>query len=100
MPTTIPLASDRPNIQTIHLADLGPDISGRGRGEGIRTSLEAGAQEVIFDCAGIDSMSPSFADEVFGKLAELPQRPAIKVINASPEVLSLIRFAVQERAGA
>lgn len=87
-------------MQTIHLADeLGPDISGRSRGEAVRASVEAGVDEVVFDCAGVESMSPSFADEVFGKLAAQPDRPRIQIVNASPDVLALVRFAVAERNG-
>ncbi len=97
--TTTALASKTPNTQTIHLAELGPDISGRTRGALIRESIEQGATEVVFDCAGIESMSPSFADEVFGKLAERPQRPRIEIVNATPEIVALVRFAVQERNG-
>jgi hypothetical protein len=100
-PTATALTSEAPNTQTIHLADqVGPDVSGRTRGEAIRLSVEPGATEVIFDCTGVESMSPSFADEVFGKLAEQPQRPAIRVVNAAPDILSLIRFSVQERTSA
>jgi hypothetical protein len=84
----------------ITLADIGPDVSGRGHGQTIRESVEPDATEVIFDCAGVESMSPSFADEVFGKLAELPERPSMRVINAPSDIVALIRFAVQERTDA
>ncbi|HTA33714.1 MAG TPA: STAS-like domain-containing protein [Solirubrobacteraceae bacterium] len=94
--TTTALASNE-NIQTIHLSELGPDLSGRTRGETIRGLVEPGVTEVVFDCTGVESMSPSFADEVFGKLAAQPQRPHIKIINASQDILALARFAVSER---
>ncbi len=96
---TPPSASDA--VQTIRLAEnLGPDISGRERGEAVRLSVDVAAGEVVFDCAGVDSMSPSFADEVFGKLAAEPQRPRIQIVNASRDILALVRFAVQQRNGA
>jgi len=96
---TTTLASKSPNRQTIHLAEAGPDLSGRTLGESIRLSIESGATEVIFDCAGVESMSPSFADEVFGKLAAQPQRPHIQIVNATPDIVALARFAVRERHG-
>ena len=86
--------------QVISLADFGPDVSGRGLGESIRERVDAAVDEVIFDCAGIETMSPSFADELFGKLAVQENRPAnLRVANASPDVTSVIRFAVRERQG-
>ena len=94
--TTTALASS-PNTQTIHLSELGLDISGRTRGEAIRASIDSGVTEVVFDCTGIESMSPSFADEVFGKLAAEPQRPRIMLTNAGQDILALARFAVSER---
>lgn len=96
---TIALASKSPDRQTIHLAKVGPDLSGRTLGESIRLSVEPDATEVVFDCAEVESMSPSFADEVFGKLAAMPQRPHIQVVNATPDILALARFAVSERLG-
>lgn len=94
--TTTALASS-PNTQTIHLSELGPDISGRTRGEAMRASIDSGVTEVVFDCTGIEAMSPSFADEVFGKLAAEPQRPRIMLTSASQDILALARFAVSER---
>lgn len=98
--TPPPLASDAPHTQTIRLADIGPDVSGRTRGQAVRESVEATATEVVFDCTGVESMSPSFADEVFGKLAELSIRPQIMVVNAATDILALIRFSVQQRTSA
>src|SRR5215471_1385282 len=95
MPTA--LTSKAPDTQTIHLIEAGPDLSGRTRGETVRLSIREGATEVIFDCSDVESMSPSFADEVFGKLATQQQRPRIQIINASPEIVALARFAVAER---
>lgn len=66
-------------------------------GATIREEVVDLTPEVVFDCEGIDSMSPSFADEVFGKLASSPKRPHINVVNANSAVLSAIRFAVTER---
>jgi STAS-like domain of unknown function (DUF4325) len=82
---------------SVSLADWGPDLSGRTLGASIREEVVDLAPEVLFDCAGVESMSPSFADEVFGKLASSDKRPHINVVNANPAVLSAIRFAVSER---
>jgi len=81
------------------LADLGPDLSGRNLGEQVRHEvLGFDAKEVVFDCTRVDSMSPSFADEAFGKLATEDQRPRIRVVNATPDILSTVRFAVRNRS--
>lgn len=86
--------------QEISLTEWGPDVSGRERGLAVREKVELGAEEVIFNLYGVETMSPSFADELFGKLAVQPNRPThLKVSNASPEVSNVIRFAVRNRTG-
>lgn len=94
MPTA--LTSDT-GQQTIALSEWGPDATGRERGQAARERVLPEAREVIFDCEGIESMSASFADELFGKLAVQPGRPHIRVINAAKDILEVIRFAVNER---
>lgn len=84
-------------VQTVRLAELGPDVTGRSLGARVREQLAPGVAEVIFDCEDVEAMSPSFADELFGKLAAEPVRPHVRVINATPDVLATIRFAVSER---
>jgi hypothetical protein len=84
--------------QEISLTEWGPDVSGRERGLAIRSQVQPGADEVVFNLYGVETMSPSFADELFGKLAVQPNRPAhLKVSNASPEVSNVIRFALRNR---
>lgn len=86
--------------QEISLTHLGPDLSGRELGARIREQVEADTDEVVFDCDGIETMSPSFADELFGKLAVQENRPSrLRAANAAPDVMSVIRFAVRERQG-
>jgi hypothetical protein len=81
------------------LADLGPDLSGRSLGEQVRREvLGFDAKEVVFDCIGVDLMTPSFADEAFGKLALEDRRPRIRVVNATPDIVSTVRFAVRNRS--
>ena len=83
--------------QVIRLDQWGPDVTGRSLGEAVRNQVAPDAPQVTFDCGGIESMSPSFADELFGKLSAKPLRPHIRVVNATADVLSTIRFAVQQR---
>jgi STAS-like domain of unknown function (DUF4325) len=82
------------------LDEWGPDVTGRTLGEQIRENLPVSVAEIIFDCSGVDTLSPSFADELFGKLAAAPSRPHIRVVNATSDVLATIRFAVAERTEA
>jgi len=88
------------SAQTIRLAEWGPDVTGRTRGAEVRERIEAEATDVVFDCAGVESMSPSFADELFGKLATEDPRPHISVVNAGADIISAIRFAVRQRTTA
>jgi hypothetical protein len=95
MPTT--LTSKSPDMQTIRLVESGPDLSGRALGAAIRESIQPGVPSVVFDCTGVESMSPSFADEVFGKLSAQPGRPPMQIVNATPDIIALVRFAIGER---
>jgi hypothetical protein len=84
--------------QEISLTEWGPDVSGRTQGLEIREKVDPGALEVVFNLYGVETMSPSFADELFGKLSVQENRPAgLKVSNASPAVTQVIQFAVRER---
>jgi hypothetical protein len=96
MPTA--LTSSSPQKQTIRLGEWGPDVTGRSLGEQVRAEISPDAVEVLFDCEGVDSVSPSFADELFGKLAAKPRRPHIRIVNGSPDIIAAIRFAVRERS--
>jgi hypothetical protein len=92
--------SDAPDVvYRVELSELGPDLSGRKLGEKVRKSaLRERSGRLIFDCAGIATISPSFADEVFGRLATERKRPKIEVINASPDIISAVRFAVRQHS--
>jgi STAS-like domain of unknown function (DUF4325) len=93
---TVALTSD--GQQEISLTEQGPDLSGRERGLAIRESVDLGAQEVVFNLYGVETVSPSFADELFGKLSVQENRPAgLKIANAVPDVSQVIQFAVRER---
>jgi hypothetical protein len=93
---TVALTSN--DRQEITLAEQGPDLSGRERGLAIRESVDTNAAEVVFNLYGVETMSPSFADELFGKLSVQPDRPdALKIANAVAGVGQVIQFAVRER---
>jgi hypothetical protein len=84
--------------QEISLTEQGPDLSGRERGLAIRESVDPAANEVVFNLYGVETVSPSFADELFGKLSVQTNRPAgLKIANASSDVGQVIQFAVRER---
>ncbi len=73
-------------------------MSGRVRGEEIRLKVNPSAAEVVFNLYGVETMSPSFADELFGKLSVQADRPTgLKVSSATPAVMQVIQFAVRER---
>ena len=97
----IPSASKVDGGYRVELSGLGPDLSGRSLGKILRTTaLDLDSKTIIFDCTGVDTISPSFADEAFGMLAITPKRPRIEVVNASPSIISAVRFAVRQRSAA
>lgn len=97
----MPSTSSVDGYHSVALAQLGPDLSGRGLGGDLRRyALELTSDEITFDFKGIEAMSPSFADEAFGKLAVESNRPRIKIVNATPDIVATIRFAVRNRADA
>jgi hypothetical protein len=55
----------------------------------------------VIDCAGVELMAPSFADELFGKLFEHSRdertSPRVSLENLAPEVRATARFAVAQR---
>lgn len=83
--------------QVIRIANFGEDATGRRLGEQIRAMVDPSVDVVVFDCQGVESMSASFADELFGKLATETARPRISVVNASDNASAAIRFAVNQR---
>ncbi|MFC3679394.1 STAS-like domain-containing protein [Bacterioplanoides pacificum] len=81
-------------------------LSSRPYGASIRrewvSMLEAG-NCILVDCSEVDSISDSFADELFGILSvELTPETlceAVKLSNISDSCLQTIAEAIQERAG-
>lgn len=52
---------------------------------------------VVIDLEGVDAMSPSFADEVFAKLADEISANQVRFENISPGIRSLARFVTLGR---
>jgi hypothetical protein len=85
----------------IRLVDeFGPVLAGRGRATQMRKEIEALAgrgDEIIVDLEGVEAISPSFADELFGKLpVAIGER--ISFEGASPILDEIARMARTGRA--
>lgn len=79
---------------------LGPVLTGRSQAHHLREEiLEILRQEpvVVIDLRGVDAMSPSFADEVFAKLADEISDERVQFENLSPSIRSLARFVTLGR---
>jgi hypothetical protein len=73
----------------------------------VRSTLEGAlrnSHRLVIDGAGVETMSPSFADECFGRLtAELakhPQPPQLVFHGFSDDVAHMVRFAIANRRAA
>ena len=67
----------------------GPELVGRAPGARLREEAVALAADhhVVIDLAGVEAMSPSFADEIFAKLpAALIRDRRIRFANASADI--------------
>ncbi|HET6690450.1 MAG TPA: STAS-like domain-containing protein [Miltoncostaeaceae bacterium] len=83
------------------IATHGPELVGRAPGARLREEAVglAATARVVIDLAGIEAMSPSFADEIFGKLpADLIRDRRIRFANASDEIRALARGVRGNRA--
>lgn len=90
----------------IHLLDLGEPMSTRQMGAEARTKLETAlsqADTVEVDFGGANGMTPSFADEVFGKLMDSigPDnfRKRISLVNVPDRIKSLLRSVFATHSG-
>ncbi len=95
-----------PAEREIELAGYGIQLLTREVGVGIRadigTGLVSGANvRVLLD--GVEDVTPSVADECFGKLAESmgeeSYRSRIRLVGGQPLLLRLIEFVVRQRVG-
>lgn len=86
----------------IRLAEeLGPFPAGRPIGEELRARIEhelRNGDKVVIDFAGIEAVSPSFADELFAKLPPDALRNGhVELVNVPEGLNALIEFVVSGR---
>jgi len=84
----------------IKLADeFGPVLAGRVTAVGIREEIESLArqgEDVVIDLDGVEAISPSFADELFGKLPAAVKE-SITFQGGSPFLEHIARMARTSR---
>ena len=95
------------NSVTIHLSCEGEGFATRIKGERLRGLVEEKLASVgpgsviVIDFADVPYMTPSFADEFIGKLAESMGREAfrrqVRLVNASATVRSLVNAVLTNR---
>jgi hypothetical protein len=82
--------------------ELGPVLSGRFAAETLREQIEASVatgEQIVIDFAGVEAISPSFADELFAKLPRrLIESNQIQFENLDEDLLALARFVIAGRA--
>jgi hypothetical protein len=86
---------------TIHVADLlGPVLTGRPMAATVTRAVEeaiARGDALTLDFAGVRAVSPSFADELFGKLSARDPAGTIRLTNLSDHLQSVARMAQRQR---
>jgi hypothetical protein len=86
---------------TIELfGEFGPLLTSRSLGAAVRERITEAAMQgetVIVSFAGVEAMSPSFADEIFAKVDQrLIDGGLVEVTDVDPRLQPIIRFV---RAG-
>lgn len=79
---------------------LGNVLTGRAQAHVLRGEILDCLQDerqVVIDLSGVDAMSPSFADEVFAKLADEIAAGRVQFEGISPAIQSLARFVTLGR---
>jgi len=91
-------------MEIVQLAAWGMSLGTRAVGEKIRRQIETLVDQgeiIHLDFSGVEVASPSFVDELVGKLflkyGQANLRGRLRVVNASPEVQALVRRMVGER---
>jgi hypothetical protein len=97
MPTT--------EIMVLRPADEhGTVLAGRGQAAAIRGAIEEAArrgEEVVVDLEGVETVSPSFADELFAKIdPTLVDSKQVRFEHLPPSIEPLVRFVMHGRHGA
>lgn len=85
---------------------FGSSVGTRAIGQEVRTGIETAireGQQIIFDFAGVEVVSNSFADECFGKLLLTFDLDTIRrhttFKNTTPFVRDVVRFSLNQRLG-
>lgn len=89
---------------TIDVGEYGANLLDRERAVRVREYIDeriGGQDWVELDFASVVSVTPSFADECFGVLVERlagePERATVHLVNTSPDVRAVLRFALARR---
>ncbi|MHB0913866.1 MAG: STAS-like domain-containing protein [Armatimonadota bacterium] len=92
------------SVKEFKLSSWGEFLGSRKLGAEVRRELEFALQRsrgISVDCEGVDTMSHSFADETFGKLALIlgaeDFRHKVRFLHASPEVAAVVRYVLMSR---
>lgn len=87
------------STKVVKLKTKGNDLASRATARQIRQQIN---QHTTFDCEGVRTISHAFADELFAVLVNDNGiewfRQKIKVVNATPEVRTMILSAITLRA--
>jgi anti-anti-sigma regulatory factor len=90
-----------PTLHIVKIAEQhGTVLAGRGLATAIREEVEhliADGTEVILDFEGVEAVSPSFADEVFGKLVAAVGEEAITFTGMTPQLKKVATMAKSGR---
>lgn len=87
----------------IRLADeYGPALTGRAAGAELRDRLERlveSGKAVVLDFDGVEAISPSFADELFGKVPpEMVRDQFVQFVRLREDLAGFARLVAQHRA--
>lgn len=89
--------SDKMRLAEKHGEVLGGRVLGEEIREDVVRLVQAG-EAVVLDLGGVEAVSPSFADEIFGKLPqEVGER--VEFVNVSRQIQAVANMARAGRAG-
>lgn len=86
---------------TIRLGEVGGFLGGRPLAARLRQQIteQAAYHVVVVDMEGIEAMSPSFADELFGKLdSSLWNSGRVSLIHVRKQLAPMVTVMIQRRA--
>lgn len=90
------------NSVTFHPSEaFGSFLSGRDQGASMRAQIENlrfAADVVCVDLDGVEMMTPSFADEAFGRIAGALQDESVELRNVPSAIEALVSGVVTRRA--